>query len=111
MRGDALDGRTAGDVFYTEALRLLNLGRTYTLPTIQALGLLSIREASCGLDSDSWFHSGQSIRMACEMGLHRVRCKLLLFSPSIKCHLKLSCLECCIKKRLLLSEYHRNTVL
>lgn len=80
MRGDALDGSTAGDVFYYEALRLLGSGKTFTLPTVQALGLLSIREASCGLDSDSWFHSGQSIRMACEMGLHRIRCKLSFFS-------------------------------
>lgn len=68
-----MDGSTAGDAFYAEALRQLSVSTTYDLCTIQALGLLSIREASCGMDSDSWYHSGQSIRMACELGLHRVR--------------------------------------
>lgn len=72
LRGEATDGSTAGDAFFAEALRLLNLNKSFTLTTVQALGLMSIREASCGRDSDSWFYSGQSIRMACEMGLHRV---------------------------------------
>ncbi|KAI3400743.1 hypothetical protein diail_1952 [Diaporthe ilicicola] len=38
-----------------------------------ALGIMSIREASCGRDSESWYYAGQSIRLAVEMGLHRVR--------------------------------------
>lgn len=42
------------------------------MTTIQALGIMSIREASCGRDSESWYYAGQSIRLAIEMGLHRV---------------------------------------
>jgi hypothetical protein len=42
----------------------------HVLTTIQALGLMSIREASCGRSSESLFLSGQSIRLAIEMGLH-----------------------------------------
>ncbi|KAM0276517.1 hypothetical protein ACHAQH_006666 [Verticillium albo-atrum] len=33
---------------------------------------MSIREASCGRDSESWYYAGQSIRLAIEMGLHQV---------------------------------------
>ncbi len=39
----------------------------------QALGIMSIREASCGRDSESWYYAGQSIRLAIEMGLHRIQ--------------------------------------
>ena len=34
---------------------------------------MSIREASCGRDSESWYYAGQSIRLAVEMGLHRIQ--------------------------------------
>jgi hypothetical protein len=33
---------------------------------------MSIREASCGRDSESWYYAGQSVRLAIEMGLHRL---------------------------------------
>ncbi|PVH69384.1 hypothetical protein DL98DRAFT_541662 [Cadophora sp. DSE1049] len=45
--------------------------KTVSLTTIQALALMSIFEASRGRDKRSMFYSGQSIRMAVEMGLHR----------------------------------------
>lgn len=70
-RTDPNDSNTAGDAFFTEAERLLDLeSDRHTLTTIQALGLMSIREASCGRSSRSIFLSGQSIRLAIEMGLH-----------------------------------------
>lgn len=71
-RSDPYDGSTAGDHFFAEAVRLLELEEDkHVLTTIQALGLMSLREASCGRSSESLFHSGQSIRLAIEIGLHR----------------------------------------
>ncbi|KAI1160843.1 fungal-specific transcription factor domain-containing protein [Nemania serpens] len=65
--------RTSGDHFFKEALRLLyREPNNHTLTSIQALGIMSIREASCGRDSESWYYAGQSVRLAVEMGLHRV---------------------------------------
>jgi hypothetical protein len=62
---------TSGDHFFAEALRLLRLETDrHKLTIIQALGLMSIREASCGRSSESLVYSGQSIRLAIEMGLH-----------------------------------------
>ena len=53
-------------------MRLLNLEKDrHVLTTIQALGLMSLREASCGRSSQSLFLSGQSIRLAIEIGLHK----------------------------------------
>ena len=70
-RTDPSDSRTAGNHFFAEAARLLELeSDRHLLTTIQALGLMAIREASCGRSSDSLFLSGQSIRLAIEMGLH-----------------------------------------
>jgi Fungal specific transcription factor domain len=70
-RADPNDKNTSGDHFFGEAVRLLNEQHDrHVLTTIQALGLMSIREASCGRSSESLFLSGQSIRLAIEMGLH-----------------------------------------
>ncbi|KAH8648570.1 fungal-specific transcription factor domain-containing protein [Xylariales sp. PMI_506] len=67
------DPSTSGDHFFAEALRLLYRETNHNnLTTIQALGIMSIREASCGRDSESWYYAGQSVRMAVEMGLHRL---------------------------------------
>jgi hypothetical protein len=33
---------------------------------------MDIREASCGRDFESRYYAGQSVRLAIEMGLHRV---------------------------------------
>jgi hypothetical protein len=70
-RIDADDSNTAGDHFFAEALRLLHEEKDrHCLTTVQALGLMSIREASCGRSSEGIYYSGQSIRLAIEMGLH-----------------------------------------
>lgn len=65
------DPETAGDHFYAEAARLLNDTEDWhTLTTVQALGLMAIREASCGRTTESVFLTGQAISIAIEMGLH-----------------------------------------
>ncbi|PKS12392.1 hypothetical protein jhhlp_000596 [Lomentospora prolificans] len=70
-RANPSDPTTSGDHFFKESLRLFHLETDHrTLTTIQALGIMSIREASCGRDSESWYYAGQSIRIAIEMGLH-----------------------------------------
>lgn len=70
------DPYSSGDHFFKECQRLFYQEEDHhNLTTIQALGIMSIREASCGRDSESWFYAGQSIRLAVEMGLHRVNDK------------------------------------
>ncbi|KAI8950097.1 hypothetical protein F4801DRAFT_361867 [Xylaria longipes] len=72
-RANPNEPRTSGDHFFKESLRLLyRQTNHHTLTTIQALGIMSIREASCGRDSESWYYAGQSVRLAIEMGLHRL---------------------------------------
>lgn len=72
-RADANDPYSSGDHFFKESQRLIHEETDHhNLTTIQALGIMSIREASCGRDSESWYYAGQSIRLAVEMGLHRV---------------------------------------
>jgi hypothetical protein len=67
------DPYTSGDHFFRECQRLFYEEKNHhTLTTIQALGIMSIREASSGRDSESWYYAGQSIRLAFEMGLHQV---------------------------------------
>lgn len=73
-RANPNDPHTSGDHFFKETLRLFYQEENHhKLTTIQALGIMSIREASCGRDSESWFYAGQSIRLAIEMGLHRLQ--------------------------------------
>ena len=65
-------GPEIGAKFQAEAeLLLKEENGKPSLATVQALGMLSIREASCGRNSQSWGYSCASIRMAVEMGLHR----------------------------------------
>lgn len=65
------DSYTSGDHFFKEALRLYNNETDHhSLTTIQALGIMAIREASSGRDSESWYYGGQSQRLALEMGLN-----------------------------------------
>ncbi|KAK0737414.1 fungal-specific transcription factor domain-containing protein [Apiosordaria backusii] len=72
-RANPNDPYTSGDHFFKECQRLFYRETDHhSLTTIQALGIMSIREASCGRDSESWYYAGQSIRLAIEMGLHRV---------------------------------------
>lgn len=70
-RANPSDPYSSGDHFFKESLRLFHDEMDHhSLTTIQALGIMSIREASCGRDSESWYYAGQSIRLAIEMGLH-----------------------------------------
>jgi hypothetical protein len=72
-RANPNDPYSSGDHFFKESQRLFNEEIDHhSLTTIQALGIMSIREASCGRDSESWYYAGQSIRLALEMGLHRI---------------------------------------
>jgi Fungal specific transcription factor domain len=64
---------TAGDHFFKEAKRLIMLNDEYEKPklaTVQALALMSVREAGCGRESKGWVYSGMSFRMACDLGLN-----------------------------------------
>ncbi|KAK0733783.1 fungal-specific transcription factor domain-containing protein [Lasiosphaeria miniovina] len=73
-RANPDDPHTSGDHFFKESQRLFYQEENHhSLTTIQALGIMSIREASCGRDSESWYYAGQSIRLAIEMGLHRLQ--------------------------------------
>ncbi|KAL7930428.1 fungal-specific transcription factor domain-containing protein [Trichoderma chlorosporum] len=72
-RANPNDPYSSGDHFFKESQRLFHAETDHhSLTTIQALGIMSIREASCGRDSESWYYAGQSIRLAVEMGLHRI---------------------------------------
>lgn len=72
-RANPSDPYSSGDHFFKESQRLFYQETDHqSLTTIQSLGIMSIREASCGRDSESWYYAGQSIRLAIEMGLHRV---------------------------------------
>jgi hypothetical protein len=71
-RGDPDDSATTGDHFFKEAKRLMYEDDEITnarLCTIQALALMSVREAGCGREGKGWVYSGMSFRMACDLGL------------------------------------------
>jgi hypothetical protein len=71
-RANSEDPKSAGDHFFKESQRLFDQETDHhSLTTIQALGIMSIREASCGRSSKSRYYAGQSIRLAFEMCLHR----------------------------------------
>jgi hypothetical protein len=67
------DSATAGDHFFKETKRLImegDLHEVAALPTVQALALMSVREAGCGREAKGWVYSGMSFRMACDLGLN-----------------------------------------
>ena len=67
------DSATAGDQFFKEAKRLIMANDEYEKPklaNVQALALMSVREAGCGRESKGWVYSGMSFRMACDLGLN-----------------------------------------
>lgn len=71
-RGDAHDHFSAGDLFFQQATTLLDAELDHhSLTSIQALGLMSLREISCGRPIEAQYLSGQAIRLAVEMGLHK----------------------------------------
>lgn len=72
-RDDPEDSATAGDHFFREAKRLIMANDEHEKPrltTVQALALMSVREAGCGREAKGWVYSGMSFRMACDMGLN-----------------------------------------
>ena len=67
------DSATAGDHFFRETKRLLMVNDEHEHPkltTVQALALMSVREAGCGREAKGWVYSGMSFRMACDLGLN-----------------------------------------
>ncbi|KAF2395695.1 hypothetical protein EJ06DRAFT_571259 [Trichodelitschia bisporula] len=67
------DAATAGDHFFKEAKRLIMANDEHEKPrltTVQALALMSVREAGCGREAKGWVYSGMSFRMACDLGLN-----------------------------------------
>lgn len=72
-RRESSRAHSAGNHFFKEAQRLLQENDHSSITTVQALGIMSIREAGCGRDSDSRYYAGQSMRLALELGLHRVQ--------------------------------------
>ncbi|KAI9813691.1 MAG: hypothetical protein M1832_006119 [Thelocarpon impressellum] len=72
-RADPNDSATAGDHFFREAKSLTLGGDEHEKPrlaTVQALALMSVREAGCGREGSGWVYSGMSFRMACDLGLN-----------------------------------------
>lgn len=72
-RSDRGDSATAGDHFFKEAKRLImenDEHETPRLTTVQALALMSVREAGCGREAKGWVYSGMAFRMACDLGLN-----------------------------------------
>jgi hypothetical protein len=72
-RANPQDSATAGDQFFREAKRLLMANDEHEHPrlvTVQALALMSVREAGCGREAKGWVYSGMSFRMACDLGLN-----------------------------------------
>ena len=72
-RKNKLDPDSAGDHFFDECKRLMLENDEHLTPrltTVQALALMSVREAGCGREERGWSYSGMSFRMGIEMGLN-----------------------------------------
>ena len=69
-RADPSNSPKAGDYFFAEAKRMLDKSESSCLTTVQALGIMSVREVSLGRDSSAYQYLGRSVRMAVELGLH-----------------------------------------
>ena len=72
-RADPEDSSSTGDHFFKEAKRLLYENDEFAnakLSTVQALALMSVREAGRGHESKGWVYSGMSFRMAYDLGLN-----------------------------------------
>lgn len=72
-RTDPQNSATTGDHFFKEAKRLILENDEHENPrlaTVQALALMSVREAGCGREAKGWVYSGMSFRMAYDLGLN-----------------------------------------
>lgn len=70
---DPLNCASGGDHFFKEAKKLALENDEYEnarLCTVQALALMSVREAGCGREGKGWTYSGMSFRMALDLGLN-----------------------------------------
>ena len=69
-RAVADDIATAGNQFFKEAESLLAGDSIPNLTTVQALGIMANREASCGRDQTHQSLASQCTQMAMRLGLH-----------------------------------------
>jgi hypothetical protein len=69
VRMDPDDRHSAGDQFFNEAQRLLSNEATPTVITIQALNLMSLRQASSGNDGSGWHYARHAMRIALDLDL------------------------------------------
>lgn len=84
-RDNPEDSATAGNHFFKEAKRLLmehDEHEKAKLCTVQALALMSVREAGCGREGKGWVYSGMSFRMAYDLGLNVDANELYSSNPS-----------------------------
>ena len=78
-REDPENSATAGDHFFKEAKRLILENDEHVIAklcTVQALALMSVREAGCGREGKGWVYSGMSFRMISDLGLNIDACGL-----------------------------------
>lgn len=67
------DSRSKGDHFFAAAKKVIidnDENEKPKLVTVQALALMSVREAGCGREAKGWVYSGMSFRMAQDIGLN-----------------------------------------
>jgi hypothetical protein len=69
-RSDQNDATTVGNHFFAEAKRLLSEDDRSCLTTVQALGVMSLRQAMNNHDSSGWGYVGRMMTMSVELGLH-----------------------------------------
>jgi hypothetical protein len=72
-RANRRNPATVGDHFFREAKRLILENDEHEkakICTVQALALMSVREAGCGREGSGWVYSGMSFRMAFDLGLN-----------------------------------------
>jgi len=70
-RTDPDNPATAGDHFFAEALTLLREEHSHaTVANVQALSIMSSREAGDGHNAAGWIYSGIALRMSSDLGLH-----------------------------------------
>ena len=67
---DPNDLSSRGSHFFAEAKRLLEEDDRSSLTTVQALGIMSLRQAKQDHDSPGWQYASQMVSMAIQLGLH-----------------------------------------
>lgn len=67
---DPNDPSSRGAHFFAEAKQLLEADDRSSLTTVQALGVMSVRQAKHDHDSPGWQYGGQMMSMSVQLGLH-----------------------------------------